>query len=90
MKSNECTVVAQWVEDRHCFCEDASSIPGLTRWVEDLALTQAEVWVTDVAQILCCHGCGVGLSCSSQLTPGPKLPCAAGVALKKKKVMCQN
>ena len=31
--------------------EDVSSISGLTHWIEDLALLQAVVRVTDVAQI---------------------------------------
>ena len=26
---------------QHCLCEDARSIPGLTQWVNDLALAQA-------------------------------------------------
>ena len=39
--------------------EDAGLIPGLDRWVKDLALPQAGVQVTDGAQILHCYGCGV-------------------------------
>ena len=41
------------------------SIPGLAQWVKDLALPWAVVWVADRAWILCCCGCGVGGSCSS-------------------------
>jgi len=33
-------------------------IPGLAQWVENPALTQAAVWVTNVAQICGCCGCG--------------------------------
>ena len=34
-------------------------IPGLDQWVKDLALTQAAMLVTDVAQIW--HYCGYGV-----------------------------
>ena len=40
--------------------EEASSIPGLAQCVKDLALLQAVVYVRDMAQILCCCGCGIG------------------------------
>ena len=55
---------------RH-LCEDVGSIPGLAHGVKDLALPQAAAYITNVAHIWCCHGCGVGQSCSSDLTPGP-------------------
>ena len=42
-------------------CEDASSIPGLTQWVKNLALQQAAVEVADAGWIRCCCGCGRGL-----------------------------
>ena len=32
--------MAQQLRTRHCLCEDAGLIPGLTQWVKDLALTQ--------------------------------------------------
>ena len=52
-----------------CCLEDMGSIPGLTQWVKYLALPQAVTQVIDVAQIRCCCGCGVGPSCSTNLTP---------------------
>ena len=55
-----------------CLCKDVGLIPGL-------ALLQAVTWVTDAAQIQCCAACGVGLSCSSDLT------LATDVAIKRKK-----
>jgi len=36
-----------------------------------------------VAQIQCCHGCGTGHSCNSNLTLAQELPNAADVAKKK-------
>ena len=45
---------------QHSVCEDVGSIPGLTQWVKDLILQQAAAQITDLAQIWCCCGCGVG------------------------------
>ena len=40
--------------------EDGGSIPGLTQWVKDLVLLKGMVWITDMAQIQCCCGYGIG------------------------------
>ena len=39
----------------------------------------------DAAWIWCCHGCGVGLSCSSSVTLEQELPYATGVGIKRKR-----
>ena len=61
-----------------------SIIPGLTQLVKDLALPQAVGYIEDAAQLPCCHGCGVALSCSSDSTLAQELPYAANEAVKKK------
>ena len=58
--------------------EDLGLIPCLARWVKDLALLWL-VWVTDVARIPCCCGCGVGRWLAWEL------PFAMGAALKRQK-----
>ena len=45
---------------RHRAHEDVGSIPSLTHWVKYPVLLQTETYVTDVAWIQCCCGCGVG------------------------------
>lgn len=63
----------------HRVKNQTGSIPGLARWIKDLALPQA--WVADSAQIPFYRGCGIG--CSSVSTPTPELPHATGVAIKQ-------
>ena len=53
---------------QHSLHKGMDSIPGLPQWVKDLALPWAGV-NRDAARIWRCRGCGVGLSCSSSLTP---------------------
>ena len=61
-------------------------IPGLIQWVRDLALPLAVVYVADVAAILHCCGCGVGLKLQLLFNPlAWELPYDTGVALKLKK-----
>ena len=45
---------------QHSVREVEGSILGLARWVKDLVLPQAAVWVADAVWILCCCGSGVG------------------------------
>ena len=59
--------MAQQVKNPPSIHEDVSSIPGLTQWVKDKALLQATAYITDVARLLCCYGCGVGWQVQLQL-----------------------
>ena len=70
----------------HRFCNDTGSIPGLAQWVKDLALLQAVVSFTDLAQRCRCCGCGIGVSCSSNSTPslGTSICCRCGHKKKTK------
>ena len=52
-----------------CIHEDTGSTLGLVQWVEDSALPQAVVQVTDATLILRCCGCGVGWQLQLQLEP---------------------
>ena len=53
----------------HSVQEDTSLIPGLAKWVKDLAWLQAAAEVTDVAQIHCCYGYDIGWQLGLQLDP---------------------
>ena len=66
-------------------CEDAGLSPDLALWVKDPALTQSAASVTDIAQIQCCHGCGVDHSFSSNLTPSSGTSICHRFGSKKKK-----
>ena len=46
--------------------EDAGLIPGLSRWVKDLALLQAAAQAANEAWIWCGCGCDVGLQLQLQ------------------------
>ena len=77
--------MAQLVKDLMFFLsEDVGSMPGITQWVKDMALLQALLLVTDMAQIWC-HGWGVSFSCSSNSTPSPGTSVCHKRSLKKKK-----
>ena len=72
--------------------EDVGLVPDLARWVGDLALLGAVVWITHAALIACCCGCDVGLQLQLWMQPlAWELLYAASVAPKtKKKKKIQN
>ena len=53
--------VAHQVKNLTSIYGDTGLIPSLAQWVKYLSLLRTEVWVTDVAVILHCCGCTVGL-----------------------------
>ena len=62
--------------------DDASSISGLTQWIQDLVLLRAVVQVADAAWILCFCGCVPAALIQSVAW---ELPYAIVVAQKSKK-----
>ena len=74
---------------QHSVREDVSSIPGLAQGGKYLALLQAVALVMDVALIWFSHGCGIGRSCSSNVTtkPGTYICCRCS---RKQKTTKQN
>ena len=63
--------------------EDMGLIPGLSYWVKDPVLLQAEEYIADISCIHCCCGCGIGPSCSSNLSPSPGTSISHRCGLKK-------
>ena len=61
--------VAQQLMNPTRIHENAGLIPGPIQWLEDMLLLWAPLWVADVAQILCCCGCGVGQQLQLQFNP---------------------
>ena len=69
---------------QHCVYEDLGWITGLTRWVKDLALSQAAVWLGSCVAVAVVWAC----SCSSDLTHslGTSICRRCGCKKKKKKM----
>ena len=61
--------MAHWLANPTRNHDVADLIPGLARWVKDLALLCTLVEVTDKAQTPCCCGCGLGQQLQFQIDP---------------------
>ena len=57
----------------------------MAQWVKHPVLPQASLYFTDVAQIGCCHDCGISPSCDSDSTPFQEIPYATRAAIERKK-----
>ena len=52
--------MAQWLTNPTGNHEVVGLIPGLAQWVMYSVLLCAWLYITDVTQIVCCCGCGIG------------------------------
>ena len=68
----------------HSVLEDVLLIPGLAQWVKTPVLLQAVAQIADVARIWHCYDHGIGLSCSSHLTPSLEISICHRCSTKKK------
>ena len=68
-----------WLRTQHSICEDACLIPGLTRWIKDLALLQAAAVASNIAVAV------VSTSAAAWIQPlAWELPYATSAVLKRK------